>query len=878
MNNSLQKVLPTITYQIYDLYDMANSMELKQVLDNNDGLKTYFEKYDFSKDYNLDTIADYFLVKKIIDLKKLYPYATDEYKEKIRLLDYYDSILKKFEEKRIIDFYKKFDFNIPDGYYDLIFVIYADLPTRLNALNEETYIKAFSVSPYLILGYYSAYKKVLLKYKKLYFVLFSDDRINSFMESFDSRFVEIATNIGKDKNFFDAELKNKIINKFVDLADKIIANTDEKKALHYQIMYKSILAFFKAISYPEYEKYQSAKSTVDALTDKWLQEKGQTFSYKIPYKEIKANLDNDKIDPVQKQITLTHYSYNRNIEHFCVPAMTKKQDALFDLVSTPNDSNDHFSLSVIQGISIAHQIYSIVFQIYLGDERHRANYFEVQNGFIDYIFEALGLSFGQIESQLSLLNDKIEKYVKLWKNKDLSLEDKEQAKDCGWKVMQFIETLLRTIFIAIKRERKEFCDKDKLALGVLLDYHDPKNAFKGIFSDQLMQYINYMLTTDKDEKGQTVGLNLRNNVAHNNQSVEDYNIGETLLCIILLTGIVNSLFLHYNRIIIEKEKKEQQRKEKIVEITKKQDESLKRLQVLRDEANELRQKLFEAQTKIMQGIIYPETIKEFANRNIDINQISESDADKVEELKDFLVKYVKEKLEGTEEYKTYQEILAESDKKEYEFCLEFIKYYIEIDQDRKKIFSSEYLRAIDELAQEGLFFYNLRTPDIPETLVLESNKEKRRNNLVELYSLQLKKIYRNIMAKGDHNAKDITEIIEYLDNEQYDECYSKLYSMLKTVVNELKETFKIYEDIENKDTIQFIVNSKKQNLHYYTTAVKNILAYWDNNLSMIDWEDENIKRGKNDCIMLLWMFNNAKELSSIITAANHILRYRITPN
>ena len=104
--------------------------------------------------------------------------------------------------------------------------------------------------------------------------------------------------------------------------------------------------------------------------------------------------------------------------------------------------------------------------------------------------------------------------MQVWQIEKPSLEDKEIAKDCGWKAMQFIEAFLREIYVAIKREKKEFCDKEKLTLGNILDYHDGKNPFNDIFPVQFMQYLNYMLATDVDDKGKRVGLNMRNNVAH----------------------------------------------------------------------------------------------------------------------------------------------------------------------------------------------------------------------------------------------------------------------------------------------------------------------------------------------------------------------------
>ena len=78
MIKNLQEICKSISYEIYEIGDMANPHELNGAISSIDEAKNYFESYDFSKKYALDTIADYYLVKKLIDLKKLSPYATDE--------------------------------------------------------------------------------------------------------------------------------------------------------------------------------------------------------------------------------------------------------------------------------------------------------------------------------------------------------------------------------------------------------------------------------------------------------------------------------------------------------------------------------------------------------------------------------------------------------------------------------------------------------------------------------------------------------------------------------------------------------------------------------------------------------------------------------
>ena len=876
MTNNLQGLCNIFSYEIFDLSDLANSFDLKAVINSFNVAKEYFIDYDFSKEYDLNVVADYYLVKKICNFRKLLPYVTDEYRDKMGFLEYFEEILNKFQEDNIADFYNCFDFNIPSDYYGLIFVVYKDLPKRLGKLDESTYEKAFNACPYLVLDYYSKYNNVLSKYKVLYKVLFSDEHLNAFISSFDSRFIEVAKRICKDQHFFDNDLKNKIIGEFVKLADTIIANTDIKNALQYQIWYKSLIEFLKDISYPEYDKYKSAQKDVEAQSDKWLHEYGHEFSFEIPVGEMKKQFDDPKTDPAIKQIYLTHTKNGQSFVHYCAPAMVDRHDAIFDLFSTPNAHNKHFPLSVIQALSTAHQIYLASLQVYLTDDKHRNDFLGVKKGFIEFIYNALDMNAKTIENQILLLDNNIEKYVSLLRKKSITLDDKEQARDCGWKVVQFIESFLREIYVAIKNERKEFCDKEKLKLGNLIDYRDSKNAFKGIFPDEFLQYLNFILTVDKDDDDKTVGFNIRNNLAHDNQSVEDYNIINTLLCILLLTGIINSLFIYYNEVIGEREKQEQKKRDRIASIIKRQNEDLLELQKLQDEANAMRKELSDAHNNMMAKIVYPSALQAFANGNVSKEELK--DVEKIKALKEFLSKYIKENLEGTTEYDNYKKILAQSDNKEIEFCLKFLKYYIDIDSDRKELFSLEYAKAIDDLASEGLFFNNLRTPDIPKTLLLNTDSKKRSEELAELYSMQLRKIYGNILRRGDLESKNISEIIDCFEDENFEDCNIKLVSIIKPEISNLEEAYSYYNSKDAEfGPILFKIDGETKSLEYYIAVVQKLINYWHTKLSDNLENKDQIKSqasSKLDCVKLLLMYSNIKEMVSLFAATNFLLKYK----
>ena len=196
--------------------------------------------------------------------------------------------------------------------------------------------------------------------------------------------------------------------------------------------------------------------------------------------------------------------------------------------------------------------------------------------------------------------------------------------------------------------------------------------------------------------------------------------------------------------------------------------------------------------------------------------------------------------------------------------------------DRKELFSAKYFDAIEELAKEGLFLFNLRTPDIPEKLLYENKGEKRIQELTELYSMQLRKIYRNIINRGGRDSKDISEIIDFLEDEQFEICYNKLKSTIEPEITILKKSYSFYTaHVKENGSVQFVINDQKRNINYYIKATEQIISYWHEKVSKSITDNsvyELKKYSKTDCVKLLLMLNNIKEFVSLLSTTNFILK------
>lgn len=577
-----------LQYRQYSDKDLANPHELNIVNMHVDEVKAYFSSYDFDSAYSLGNIADYCLVTKI-EKWNFKSYLADEYKDTFdKIQQYFKEIRAKFSEKNIVLFLNNYDFTGPkDFWYDLCFSIYSILPKFYKSLTEETYTRAINKEPYLVLDSYDEYKSVFKKFPSLYSTLFSEGNLAAFLEHRMESLIRIGANICINANFPSADVRSKIQDAFDKLGEKILANTDIELALRYEIIYKSVLKFFKAISSPKYNYYYERQHVVDELERKWLGKKGQTFSYEIPFSEIKKQFDNPTIPWYLKQIMLTHSrnSKKENVEHFCVHAMQIGRTSLTELVSTNIDTNDHFGIMTQQLIGIYNNIYCNALNYYIAKPEKWGNFYNNTENILLYVFKTINEDITQVQRQLQILDKKGKEYLF---NKELKKEEKQDlAIDFTQINIKLIERILRIIYTAEKKETNSFYNPDKLTLGILLNYYDENNPLVKILTVELMQYLSYCLIRDKDEKGREIGMNLRNSIAHDNFDYDKFNNANGILALLLLTSAINALFLYYNKVSVELNKEKIEKEQKRIKAIKVQNDMFNQLKKSTEEGKRL---------------------------------------------------------------------------------------------------------------------------------------------------------------------------------------------------------------------------------------------------------------------------------------------------
>lgn len=846
-----------LQYRQYSEKDLANPHELNIVNMHIDEVKAYFSSYDFNSAYTLENIADYCLVTKIEkwDFKS---YLTDEYKDIFdKVKQDFKDFKAKFCEKNVVLFLNNYDFTVPrDLGYDLCYAIYSILPKFYQSLTEETYERAINKEPYLVLDSYDEYKSVFKKFPSLYAVLFSEDNLSAFLEHRMESLIRIGANICINKDFPSADVQNKIKDAFDKLGKKILDNTDIELALRYQITYKSVLKFFKAISSSRYNYYDEHRYIVDDLNNRWLEEKGHSFSYEIPFDEIKKQFDNPSIPWYLKQIMLTHSrnSKKEKVEHFSVHAMQIGRKSLTELVSTNLDTNDHFGMMTQQLIGIYNNIYCNALNYYISNPEKWGSFYNNTENILLYIFKIINEDISQVQRQLQSLYKKGQEYLF---NKELKEEDKQDvAIDFTQINITLIECILRIIYIAEKKEANSFYNPDKLTLGILLNYYDINNPLTKILTVELMQYLSYCLIRDKDEKSREVGLNLRNSIAHGNFDRDKFNNANGILALLLLTSAINALFLYYNNLSAERNKEKLEKEQIRIKAIKARDNLFNELKKYTEEGKRLLEQLHEQYKKIP-GI-----------ENIDENQ-------DVEDIRAQLQDLINGEAKDSDEFKKYLEILNKSDLKELQVSLKFIDYYLFLYMTRQNLFSEKYSQYMKELEDKGLFFCMMSTPDIPEEILFSDDNVE----LVgQLYALKLREILKNVILGDNQLSRCYEDAINLYEDKDFSPC-------ALTLMRSISENIKVLE----KTVFEYSKSDKLSAFDYYESSANKILNFYNQiNRPLEQWDGKSLNYGDMqkdnptytitdlDCIKLFILLSPIKELSALFQVLNWLLKKQAT--
>lgn len=866
--NSLKNILIGIAHVKYSEDDWGNNYEVKTITSVEDQIVNYFTDYDFNAQFDIDRVSDYYLISKICRMESLKDKIIDN-DIRVRfgeIINFCNAIKKQFPIRNLIAFYNNFSFDIESEYLRMRQAVYDDIPQYYGAIQENAYKKAILQCPHLIFEKFKDYKKVIKEYPSLVEIIFSDENIACYLSGPNSNFIAACVLAVNSTDIGDT-VKLKIINAFKNEANNIINCQDIKVALQNQIRYKALIEFLYIIKDPEFSSvYRKKQKEVDEIVNEYLDQYGQKFSIPIPFQDIAKRLDNPNLSKAIKQVELSHVRDDKikELSHFSVLARDISKDSILDdICCTAADTNENFKMSMQNSIASFHQFYIPMYRYYLGDT-HFNDYTVMQRNFLKFIYDELRLNFLAITSQISAWENKVKEFIE-----EINKGNKpiDVAINCLEKTILLIERVLTDIYCRELEKRKVFYNARLLTLGSILKSDLKDNPLLEVLGEEHLKYLEYTLISNVDKNGLKVGLNLRNVCMHSAYDWDEFDIGNTMISIMILTGIVNALFLYYNKIVSLRYQNKVEKKKKIDSAIAKQEALLEELKLIECRNSEAFRELQEQTKKLNITTTILDLLKANGVKEEDIKVFLEKNKMGISsELQEMILN----EMQKSKNYHEYINALKEYDIVHDQYVQKLLGYYSDILMDKKELFSKEYNDSLDSLAKQGFLLYFLRTPDIDEEVLFNENNLE---IIVEQMSLQVRNTYRDFYNnKYSPFSDSIKEIVDLFEMYDYNKCAKKTIEILKSLIPDIS---RVATECKN----QF------PQFEYYFDKIECCKKIFDQIICPLELWDKTFVNyndivhlspirpaNKKDCVQLLLLFDNAHEFAAVVNACLYVKR------
>lgn len=330
------------------------------------------------------------------------------------------------------------------------------------------------------------------------------------------------------------------------------------------------------------------------------------------------------------------------------------------------------------------------------------------------------------------------------------------------------------------------------------------------------------------------------------------------------------------------------------------------------QSNSELQKIYEEQCKKSKIIKEKmDSYYELRDKVIDLYKIGvkKIDDENFKELENFskielLIQTIKDKINNTDKYKKRSRYLLEIpelkeagkyeqelEEKFFDYAYAHLLFDREMNETKMKLFSKEYLKKMDEYADEGILLYFLETPDFP---ILDENitKEDFMDALLfnKCYSIEiLFYSFLNISNPTPSMKKKIEDIIISINNLSdgfYRSAARNIFALLesehKNIANSLEGFFekeKIYKNgkqrsnkikklVELSDMTRVRENWEKFNNYYEKIVTSSEGAIDRNAIIHGDYYSKKLDITAYDVVKLLLLFLSFRCLSDYIQ--NHI--------
>lgn len=536
-----QKASASLTY--YGKDDMATGYQIKVLVDHEQEINEYYNEKSFDIN-NIDDYIDFLFVDMYSKLSEIIPLVRDDIKDKVQIeVNYLNDIRKKYKysdcNKYIkhnfdtvlnIESLKKYDLRA----YEIVDITLNYIKDNFKIFKENKNIYEYIVKNYAykIFYHFNEYRNIFDKYPEFYNILFSEEILKGQMYTKISH-LEDALKAIKIK---DIELYNNTINLILKIIEERSFNTNLEKVMYTFNDVKATRKLFEKIGEKAYVEIYNEEKKQEIILDEYIHKNGHKSSFEINIKDFVSVYENKEINWEIKSLMITHGRYNKKMVSRFESILSKKREKnLIDLVSTNIPTNEYFTYSIQNELSIMMMFGKLMIRYMLFEDDRFDDLMNYLFAGIANYTEKFNINISNIEDDFNMISFTLKNLVNESKRKE---KDELIVQLWNYNAIHLIVGIFEKIIRELYYENvqmKKYVPKEKLTL---------ENIFKAEELDDMLGQANkkafqYFLTSDN-----FVGNNLRNDICHyNNNIYEICTLDNTLTVIYILLTLTNELLL-----------------------------------------------------------------------------------------------------------------------------------------------------------------------------------------------------------------------------------------------------------------------------------------------------------------------------------------------
>lgn len=536
-----QKASASLIY--YGKDDMATGYQIKVLVDYEQEINEYYNKKIFDIN-NIDDYIDFLFVDMYSKHSEIIPLVRDDIKDKVQIeLNYLNDIRKKYRDSDCnkyikhnfdtvlnIESLKKYDLRA----YEIVDITLNYIKDNFKIFKENKNIYEYIVKNYAykIFYHFNEYRNIFDKYPEFYNILFSEEILKGQMYTKISH-LEDALKVIKSK---DIELYNNTINLILKIIKERSFNTNLEKVMYTFNDIKATRKLFEKIGEKAYVEIYNEEKKQEIILDEYIHKNGHKSSFEINIKDFVSVYENKEINWEIKSLMITHGRYNKKMVSRFESVLSKKREKnLIDLVSTNIPTNEYFTYSIQNELSIMMMFGKLMIRYMLFEDDRFDDLMNYLFAGIANYTEKFNINISNIEDDFNMISFTLKNLVNESKRKE---KDELIVQLWNYNAIHLIVGIFEKIIRELYYENvqvKKYVPKEKLTL---------ENIFKAEELDDMLGQANkkafqYFLTSDN-----FVGNNLRNDICHyNNNIYEICTLDNTLTVIYILLTLTNELLL-----------------------------------------------------------------------------------------------------------------------------------------------------------------------------------------------------------------------------------------------------------------------------------------------------------------------------------------------